>query len=256
MNIEFDYDKEKQKLDQEKLEWEKYKKEQQERFDKEKEILTNFQYSYNNEILYEGNRLKNIKYDVIKELQAEKLEYEQKIKEIQAQINSIEEERELFNNYQNECEQQLLTQLNEITNEKAEMEKKKIKIDEEFEKVRKREIDYISNEEKLTKKKQIINELINEVQQKEMKNKQQVKNISDEVKKFDLKNNEIKINKIKLKNKLNDIYIQKEQIGKEKKLVEAKKKDLLLKLESINLVGMKLYGNKLEEEQHSIQENI
>ena len=148
MNIEFDYDKEKQKLDQEKLEWEKYKKEQQERFDKEKEILTNFQYSYNNEILYEGNRLKNIKYDVIKELQAVKLEYEQKIKEIQAQINSIEEERELFNNYQNECEQQLLTQLNEITNEKAEMEKKKIKIDEEFEKVRKREIDYRSNEEK------------------------------------------------------------------------------------------------------------
>ena len=36
--------------------------------------------------------------------------------------------------------------------------------------------------------------------------------------------------------------------------MELKKKDLLIRLESINLVGMQLYGNKSDEENKSNQE--
>ena len=89
---------------------------------------------------------------------------------------------------------------------------------------------------------------MDKVKQKEIENKQRAKNIINDTSNFDIKKNEIEINKKKFEEKLNEVIIERELLGKEKKIVEAKKNDLLLKLESVNLVGMKLYGNKFGEE--------
>ena len=248
MKIEFDYGKEMEKLEKEKLEWEKYKKEEEARLDQEKEILLNFKNSYENEKLYNLNKIKKAKDDIIKELQAEKYEYENKIKDLDLQINLIQEDRELFNNYKNESEKRLNMQLKDILTKKAETENIKKVIDEEYNKIEKRELNYLSGIEKLENKKKIINELMDKVKQKEIENKQRAKNIINDTSNFDIKKNEIEINKKKFEEKLNEVIIERELLGKEKKIVEAKKNDLLLKLESVNLVGMKLYGNKFGEE--------
>ena len=247
MNIEFDYDKEMEKLEKEKSEWEKYKREQLERVNQEKEILNNLELSLRNDNIYGFNLEKKIKDTTIKDLEEEKLEYENKIKEIEMEINFIEEEKELFNNYRNDCENQLNTQLLEITKKKSEIEVRKKIVDEQYDNVLKREINYISDSEKLEKKKKIINELLDEVKKKEIENKNRAKDISDYAHNFDNQNNEIEINKKQFDEKLRQVKLEQEKIKKEKKIVEAQKKDLLLRLESINLVGMKLYGNKINQ---------
>ena len=247
MNIEFDYDKEMEKLEKEKSEWEKYKREQLERVNQEKEILNNLELSLRNDNIYGFNFEKYIKDTTIKDLEEEKLEYENKIKEIEMEINFIEEEKELFNNYRNDCENQLNTQLLEITKKKSEIEVRKKIVDEQYDNVLKRELKYISDSEKLEKKKKIINELLDEVKKKEIENKNRAKDISDYAHNFDNQNNEIEINKKQFDEKLRQVKLEQEKIKKEKKIVEAQKKDLLLRLESINLVGMKLYGNKINQ---------
>ena len=129
MKIEFDYGKEMEKLEKEKLEWEKYKKEQEARLDQEKEILLNFKNAYNNENIYNLNKIKKAKINIIQELQAEKYEYENKIKDLDSKIYLIQEERELFNNYKNESERQLNNQLKDILTKKSETENRKKVID-------------------------------------------------------------------------------------------------------------------------------
>ena len=89
---------------------------------------------------------------------------------------------------------------------------------------------------------------MDKVKQKELENKQRAKNIINDSNNLDIIHNEIEINKKKFEDKLNEVIIEREKLGKEKKLLEVKKNDLLLKLESVNLVGMKLYGNKFGEE--------
>ena len=248
MKIEFDYEKEMEKLEKEKLEWEKYKKEQEARLDQEKEILLNFKNAYNNENIYNLNKIKNAKIDIIQELQAEKYEYENKIKDLDSKIYLIQEERELFNNYKNESERQLNNQLKDILTKKSETENRKKVIDEEYNKIEKRELNYLHIFEKLENKKKTLNELMDKVKQKELENKQRAKNIINDSNNFDIIHNEIEINTKKFEEKLNEVIIEREKLGKEKKILEAKKNDLLLKLESVNLVGMKLYGNKFGEE--------
>ena len=91
------------------------------------------------------------------------MEYENKIKELETQIGNIQEERKLFTDYKNECESQLKNQLEEIILKKSELEERKKITDEEYDKVLKRELKYISNFEKNEKKKKIINALLDEV---------------------------------------------------------------------------------------------
>ena len=248
MEIQLDYGKELKKLEKEKEEWEKYKKEQESRLNQEKEILMDLQNTINNEKIHNSNKIQINKNDIIEELEKEKSEYENKIKDIESQINSIEEDRELFNDYKNECEGLLNLQLEEITNKKLELIKRKKIVDEEYDNVKKREINYLFNFEKLEKRKKIINDLLYEIKQKEIENKQRAKNIIEETNNFDLRKNEIETNKKIYVEKLNEIKLEKEKISREKKIVENKKNDLLLKLESVNLVGMKLSENKFPKE--------
>ena len=244
MNLEFDYEKEKEKLENEKLEWQRHKKMQEDRINLEKEIIRNFENSQNDENAYDYFNIKSSKNNIIREFKAEKLEYENKIKDIETQIYLVEEEKQLFNNYKNECENQLNEQLKEIILKKSELETIKKNIDENYSNVLKREYNYISNSQNLEKKNKLINELLDDIKQKELENLKRAKDISDISNNFDIKSNEIEINKKKLENKNIEIDKEKEIINKEKKMLEAKRKDLMIKLESINLVGMKLYGEK------------
>ena len=244
MNLEFDYEKEKEKLENEKLEWQRHKKMQEDRINLEKEIIRNFENSQNDENAYDYFNIKSSKNNIIREFKAEKLEYENKIKDIETQIYLVEEEKQLFNNYKNECENQLNEQLKEIILKKSELETIKKNIDENYSNVLKREYNYISNSQNLEKKNKLINELLDDIKQKELENLKRAKDISDISNNFDIKSNEIEINKKKLEDKNKEIDKEKEIINKEKKMLEAKRKDLMTKLESINLVGMKLYGEK------------
>ena len=244
MNLEFDYEKEKEKLENEKLEWQRHKKMQEDRINLEKEIIRNFENSQNDENVYDYFNIKSSKNNIIREFKAEKLEYENKIKDIETQIYLVEEEKQLFNNYKNECENQLNEQLKEIILKKSELETIKKNIDENYSNVLKREYNYISNSQNLEKKNKLINELLDDIKQKEIENLKRAKDISDISNNFDIKSNEIEINKKKLEDKNKEIDKEKEIINKEKKMLEAKRKDLMIKLESINLVGMKLYGEK------------
>ena len=244
MNLEFDYEKEKEKLENEKLEWQRHKKMQEDRINLEKEIIRNFENSQNDENAYDYFNIKSSKNNIIREFKAEKLEYENKIKDIETQIYLVEEEKQLFNNYKNECENQLNEQLKEIILKKSELETIKKNIDENYSNVLKREYNYISNSQNLEKKNKLINELLDDIKQKEIENLKRAKDISDISNNFDIKSNEIEINKKKLEDKNKEIDKEKEIINKEKKMLEAKRKDLMIKLESINLVGMKLYGEK------------
>ena len=244
MNLEFDYEKEKEKLENEKLEWQRHKKMQEDRINLEKEIIRNFENSQNDENVYDYFNIKSSKNNIIREFKAEKLEYENKIKDIETQIYLVEEEKQLFNNYKNECENQLNEQLKEIILKKSELETIKKNIDENYSNVLKREYNYISNSQNLEKKNKLINELLDDIKQKELENLKRAKDISDISNNFDIKSNEIEINKKKLEDKNKEIDKEKEIINKEKKMLEAKRKDLMIKLESINLVGMKLYGEK------------
>ena len=244
MNLEFDYEKEKEKLENEKLEWQRHKKMQEDRINLEKEIIRNFENSQNDENAYDYFNIKSSKNNIIREFKAEKLEYENKIKDIETQIYLVEEEKQLFNNYKNECENQLNEQLKEIILKKSELETIKKNIDENYSNVLKREYNYISNSQNLEKKNKLINELLDDIKQKEIENLKRAKDISDISNNFDIKSNEIEINQKKLEDKNKEIDKEKEIINKEKKMLEAKRKDLMIKLESINLVGMKLYGEK------------
>ena len=244
MNLEFDYEKEKEKLENEKLEWQRHKKMQEDRINLEKEIIRNFENSQNDENAYDYFNIKSSKNNIIREFKAEKLEYENKIKDIETQIYLVEEEKQLFNNYKNECENQLNEQLKEIILKKSELETIKKNIDENYSNVLKREYNYISNSQNLEKKNKLINELLDDIKQKELENLKRAKDISDISNNFDIKSNEIEINKKKFEDKNKEIDKEKEIINKEKKMLEAKRKDLMIKLESINLVGMKLYGEK------------
>jgi len=244
MNLEFDYEKEKEKLENEKLEWQRHKKMQEDRINLEKEIIRNFENSQNDENVYDYFNIKSSKNNIIREFKAEKLEYENKIKDIETQIYLVEEEKQLFNNYKNECENQLNEQLKEIILKKSELETIKKNIDENYSNVLKREYNYISNSQNLEKKNKLINELLDDIKQKELENLKRAKDISDISNNFDIKSNEIEINQKKLEDKNKEIDKEKEIINKEKKMLEAKRKDLMIKLESINLVGMKLYGEK------------
>ena len=244
MNLEFDYEKEKEKLENEKLEWQRHKKMQEDRINLEKEILRNFENSQNDENAYDYFNIKSSKNNIIREFKAEKLEYENKIKDIETQIYLVEEEKQLFNNYKNECENQLNEQLKEMILKKSELETIKKNIDENYSNVLKREYNYISNSQNLEKKNKLINELLDDIKQKEIENLKRAKDISDISNNFDIKSNEIEINQKKLEDKNKEIDKEKEIINKEKKMLEAKRKDLMIKLESINLVGMKLYGEK------------
>ena len=244
MNLEFDYEKEKEKLENEKLEWQRHKKMQEDRINLEKEIIRNFENSQNDENVYDYFNIKSSKNNIIREFKAEKLEYENKIKDIETQIYLVEEEKQLFNNYKNECENQLNEQLKEIILKKSELETIKKNIDENYSNVLKREYNYISNSQNLEKKNKLINELLDDIKQKEIENLKRAKDISDISNNFDIKSNEIEINQKKLEDKNKEIDKEKEIINKEKKMLEAKRKDLMIKLESINLVGMKLYGEK------------
>ena len=244
MNLEFDYEKEKEKLENEKLEWQRHKKMQEDRINLEKEIIRNFENSQNDENAYDYFNIKSSKNNIIREFKAEKLEYENKIKDIETQIYLVEEEKQLFNNYKNECENQLNEQLKEIILKKSELETIKKNIDENYSNVLKREYNYISNSQNLGKKNKLINELLDDIKQKELENLKRAKDISDISNNFDIKSNEIEINQKKLEDKNKEIDKEKEIINKEKKMLEAKRKDLMIKLESINLVGMKLYGEK------------
>ncbi len=244
MNLEFDYEKEKEKLENEKLEWQRHKKMQEDRINLEKEIIRNFENSQNDENVYDYFNIKSSKNNIIREFKAEKLEYENKIKDIETQIYLVEEEKQLFNNYKNECENQLNEQLKEIILKKSELETIKKNIDENYSNVLKREYNYISNSQNLEKKNKLINELLDDIKQKELENLKRAKDISDISNNFDIKSNEIEINQKKLEDKNKEIDKEKEIINKEKKMLEAKRKDLMIKLESINLVGIKLYGEK------------
>jgi hypothetical protein len=100
------------------------------------------------------------------------------------------------------------------------------------------------------KDKKILTELYNEVIKKQNENTMRAKDIDDMVRELDKRKNEMEEKKIEFTNKVNEIKNEKIKVDKEKKYLENEKNNLLLKLESIDLVGMKLIdGSNIEEKE-------
>ena len=99
----------------------------------------------------------------------------------------------------------------------------------------------ISNFEK---KKIVLTELYNEVIRKQNENKIRANDIDDMMKELDKRKYEIENIKSSLTEKLDEIKKEKLKVDKEKKFVEKEKNNLLLRLESIDQVGIKYIGGQ------------
>jgi hypothetical protein len=247
MNSNFNYEEEKKKLDKEKLEWEKIKREQESRLQMESNILMSLQESLLNYTL--NHQQKNFNNENnISELESLKLLYENKIKDLITQINLIEEETKLFNDYKNNSNKLLNEQIEQLKQKELEKGQKKSEILEQMAEIESKEKKIIEEMSIYEKDKKVLTELYNEVIKKQNENTMRAKDIDDMVRELDKRKNEMEEKKREFTNKVNEIKNEKIKVDKEKKYLENEKNNLLLKLESIDIVGMKLIDGSNNEE--------
>ena len=249
MNSDFNYEEEKKKLETEKLEWAKLKREQESRLQTESNILMSLQESLLNYTL--NHQQKNFNNENnISELESLKLLYENKIKDLMTQINIIEEETKLFNDYKNNSNKLLNEQIDQLKQKELEQGHKKSEISEKMAEIESKEKQIVEERSEYEKDKKVLTELYNEVIRKQNENKMRAKDIDDMVRELDKRKNEIEEKKREYANKVNEIKNEKIKVDKEKRYLEIEKNNLLLKLESIDLVGMKFIdGNNIEEKE-------
>ena len=247
MNSNFNYEEEKQKLEKEKLEWEKIKKEQESRFQKENNILMSLQESILNYKLHHQhpnfNNLNNTS-----ELESLKVLYKNKIKDLSTQINVLQEEQQLFYKYKENTISLLNKQIEQLNQKNFGKEAKNEDISEKLAEIEKKEKIILEEIYRYEEDKKLLTELYNEVIMKKNENKMRASDINDMVKELDVRKNQIERIKKELPNKVNEIKDEIIKVDKEKKKMEIEKNNLLLRLESIDLVGMKLINGKNMEE--------
>lgn len=247
MNSNFNYEEEKGKLEKEKLEWEKIKKEQESRLQRESNILMSLEESILNRKFH--NQQKNINNaNNISELESLKLLYENKIKDLLSQMNILQEEQQIFNDYKNNSNSLLNKQKEQIDLKINEQDKRKEEISNIISNLENQEKLFIDEISIFEKEKEKLTKLYNEVIKKQNENKMRASAIDDMVKELDKRKNDIENIKKSFVNKLNEIKIEKENVDKEKAFLQLEKKNILLRLESIDKVGMKFIGGKNLEE--------
>lgn len=247
MNSNFNYEEEKRKLEKEKLEWEKIKKEQESRLQRESNILMSLEESILNSKFH--NKQKNINNaNNISELESLKLLYENKIKDLLSQMNILQEEQQIFNDYKNNSNSLLNKQKEQIDLKINEQDKRKEEISNIISNLENQEKLFIDEISIFEKEKEKLTKLYNEVIKKQNENKMRASAIDDMVKELDKRKNDIENIKKSFVNELNEIKIEKEKVDKEKAFLQLEKKNLLLRLESIDKVGMKFIGGKNLEE--------
>ena len=247
MNSNFNYEEEKRKLEKEKLEWETIKKEQESRLQRESNILMSLEESILNRKFY--NQQKNINNaNNISELESLKLLYENKIKDLLSQMNILQEEQQIFNDYKNNSNSLLNKQKEQIDLKINEQDKRKEEISNIISNLENQEKLFIDEISIFEKEKEKLTKLYNEVIKKQNENKMRASAIDDMVKELDKRKNDIENIKKSFVNELNEIKIEKEKVDKEKAFLQLEKKNLLLRLESIDKVGMKFIGGKNLEE--------
>lgn len=247
MNSNFNYEEEKRKLEKEKLEWEKIKKEQESRLQRESNILMSLEESILNSKFH--NQQKNINNaNNISELESLKLLYENKIKDLLSQMNILQEEQQIFNDYKNNSNSLLNKQKEQIDLKINEQDKRKEEISNIISNLENQEKLFIDEISIFEKEKEKLTKLYNEVIKKQNENKMRASAIDDMVKELDKRKNDIENIKKSFVNELNEIKIEKEKVDKEKAFLQLEKKNLLLRLESIDKVGMKFIGGKNLEE--------
>ena len=247
MNSNFNYEEEKRKLEKEKLEWETIKKEQESRLQRESNILMSLEESILNRKFH--NQQKNINIaNNISELESLKLLYENKIKDLLSQMNILQEEQQIFNDYKNNSNSLLNKQKEKIDLKINEQDKRKEEISNIISNLENQEKLFIDEISIFEKEKEKLTKLYNEVIKKQNENKMRASAIDDMVKELDKRKNDIENIKKSFVNKLNEIKIEKEKVDKEKAFLQLEKKNILLRLESIDKVGMKFIGGKNLEE--------
>lgn len=249
MNEQFDYETENQKLEKEKEEWNNLKKQQESRLKNELNILISLQESLLNYKYYNKEKKDN-KINNISELQSLKLLYENKIQDISHQIKTIQEEQELFSKFKEESNSVMKKKLEDLNNKENGHNQKKHELSEKLKEVQEKEKELLQKTSKYEKRKNDLTELYNEVIRRENENKMRAKNIEDMMKKLDQRNCEIQNIKRNLKAQSNELKIEKENIEREKKIVLNKKNNLLLRLKSIDYVGInQMEGQNLDEKE-------
>ena len=247
MNSNFNYEEEKRKLEKEKLEWEKIKKEQESRLQRESNILMSLEESILNRKFHNQQKIIN-NVNNISELESLKLLYENKIKDLLSQMNILQEEQQIFNDYKNNSNSLLNKQKEQIDLKINEQDKRKEEISNIISNLENQEKLFIDEISIFEKEKEKLTKLYNEVIKKQNENKMRASAIDDMVKELDKRKNDIENIKKSFVNKLNEIKIEKEKVDKEKAFLQLEKKNLLLRLESIDKVGMKFIGGKNLEE--------
>ena len=150
LDLQNDYQFEKQKLEKEKLEWSKIQKEQELRLKQESNILINLQETILNiKIPKLEKSLSNSTN--ISELESLKLLYENKLKDLFHQKKLLEEEQLLFNKYRNETNDLLNKQLQDLNTKSGQQELKKREISAKIEELEEKEKKIIKKVENLKK---------------------------------------------------------------------------------------------------------
>ena len=249
MNDHFDYETEKQKLEKEKEEWNSLKKQQESRLKNESNILIGLQESILNH-KFNSKEKKINKINNIYELQSMKLLYETKIKDISQQIKTIQEEQELFSKFKEESNSMMKKKIEDLNNIENDHNNKKLELSKNVKEIEEKEKELLQKTAKFEKKKNDLTVLYNEVIRRENENKMRAKNIEDMMKELDQRNCEIENIRRNLKTQSNELKIEKENIEREKKFVQNKKNNLLLRLKSIDFVGMnQMEGKNLDEKE-------
>lgn len=249
MNDHFDYETEKQKFEKEKEEWNNLKKQQESRLKNESNILIGLQESILNQ-KFNSKEKKINKINNISELQSLKLLYETKIKDISQQIKTIQEEQELFSKFKEESNSMMKKKIEDLNNIENDHNNKKLELSKNVKEIIEREKELLQKTAKFEKKKNDLTVLYNEVIRRENENKMRAKNIEDMMKELDQRNCEIENIRRNLKTQSNELKIEKENIEREKKFVQNKKNNLLLKLKSFDFVGMnQMEGKNLDEKE-------
>ena len=138
MDNQFDYEKEKQKFEKEKLEWKNFLKNQESLLERESDILIQFQESLLTNNFY--NNEKNSKdSNNLSDLESIKALFYDKLKNLICQLNSIKEEQELFYRYKDKTKNLLEQQLNDFDYEIKEYNNKKDDAFKKFENLKEKE---------------------------------------------------------------------------------------------------------------------
>jgi len=250
MDLFFDYEKEKQKFEQEKLEFKRIQKEHESRLQHESNLLINLQESILNNHL--KLKEKNINDDNDKnELESLKLLYEIKLQDLSSQINLLQEDEKLFNNYKDKYILSLNNHLEELKKQNIEQTKKKQEISEKIQDLEKKEKEIIDKVSKKENEKKMLTEFYNKSINKENENKDRAMVIDTQVKEFDRKKEQNEDIKKQLITKIQELKIAKENIDKKKQKLKMEKNNLLLKLESIDIIGMNYIGGNNNKEKEN-----